>query len=346
MSSTLDILNPLSIPDWDERILGHPEGTVFHTAAWARALQESYGYEPVYFTSFENGALEALIPVMDVRSVLTGRRGVSLPFTDYCRCLPPPGVDLHEIISVLADHGMRRGWKSIELRSDVSLSSDIPASASFLRHTLDLTPGETVLHAKLRDSTRRNIRKAKRAGVTVTRGTSTEALREFYRLNCLTRKMHGVPPQPYRFFEKLREHLLSRGLGEIFLAHAESRVVAGAVFLTFGRRAVYKYGASDRRFQHLRANNLVMWEAIRSYASRGFGTLCFGRTEPENTGLLQFKQGWAASEETLAYCRYDVKIHRFQAAQPTVSWFQRRIFQAMPVPLLRMTGQVLYRHAA
>ena len=38
---------------------------------------------------------------------------------------------------------------------------------------------------------------------------------------------------------------------------------------------IYKYGASDERHQNLRANNRVMWEAIRRHAADGFAILDF-----------------------------------------------------------------------
>ena len=44
--------------------------------------------------------------------------------------------------------------------------------------------------------------------------------------------------------------------GFVALASYSNRVVAGAVFFHFGSKAIYKYGASDRNYQHLRANNL------------------------------------------------------------------------------------------
>lgn len=40
----------------------------------------SYGYLPLYFLK-EKGRLSAVIPMMEVVSILTGRRAVSLPFT-------------------------------------------------------------------------------------------------------------------------------------------------------------------------------------------------------------------------------------------------------------------------
>jgi lipid II:glycine glycyltransferase (peptidoglycan interpeptide bridge formation enzyme) len=116
------------------------------------------------------------------------------------------------------------------------------------------------------------------------------------------------------------------------------------VYLGFSGRAVYKYGASDRRYQHLRANNLVMWEAIRRYRKKGFRGLCFGKTEPEHEGLLQFKRGWGAVEETLNYYKYDLKKRAFVNGTSKTSGFHNKVFRAMPPPLLQLAGKLLYPH--
>jgi len=49
----------------------------------------------------------------------------------------------------------------------------------------------------------------------------------------------------------------------VVLASFDQENVAGAIYFHLGEKAVFKYGASDKKFQHLRANNLVMWEAIK-----------------------------------------------------------------------------------
>ena len=94
----------------------------------------------------------------------------------------------------------------------------MPSFSSYLVHTLDLTPGGDALFKNLRDTTRRNIKKSLREGVTTAFHTSQESVASFYRLNCTTRKEHGLPPQPYSFFEKLHEHVISRNLGFVALA--------------------------------------------------------------------------------------------------------------------------------
>lgn len=174
--------------------------------------------------------------------------------------------------------------------------------------------------------------------------TSLDSVREFYRLNCITRRYHGLPPQPYYFFKNLYDHIISENLGLIALAFFQHVAIAGGVYFHFGEKAVYKYGASDRNFQHLRANNLVMWEAIKRYCEKGYKSFCFGRTEPANEGLRQFKNGWGSKEYTIKYYKYDLMKHALMTNNQMVTAFHNKILSKMPIPLLKGIGSLLYKH--
>jgi lipid II:glycine glycyltransferase (peptidoglycan interpeptide bridge formation enzyme) len=130
----------------------------------------------------------------------------------------------------------------------------------------------------------------------------------------------------------------------VILASYDDKNIAGGVYFHFGEKAVYKYGASDKRFQNLRANNLVMWEAIQWYSQNGYKNLCFGRTEPENQGLIQFKSGWGTTEEEINYYRYDLNKGSFVPGSSKVTGFHNKIFRNLPLPLLKRIGSVLYKH--
>ena len=107
---------------------------------------------------------------------------------------------------------------------------------------------------------------------------SLEAMRGYYVLHCLTRRKHGVPPQPFSFFQNIVEHLFQTGHGFIMEARREDKLVAAGIFLHHGRNAIYKFGASDPAELNLRGNDLVMWEAIQWFASRGFASFSMGRS--------------------------------------------------------------------
>ncbi|HDL53306.1 MAG TPA: GNAT family N-acetyltransferase [Proteobacteria bacterium] len=340
----LQIINPLEIPEWDDMIAQHPDATIFHTSSWARVLSESYGYRPLYFTKIESGELKALVPMMEVKSFITGKRGVSLPFTDYCPPLLTEGYDLEAIFPQLVRFGEKSGWKYVELRGTHGDILNAVPSTTYLTHTLPLSEDADRIRSGFRNSTVRNIKRAVKEGVEVTMDATLPGMKEFYRLNCMTRKEHGLPPQPFYFFRNLHRHIISRGSGTVFLGSYQGKTVAAVVCLQFGKKAVYKYGASDRRFLATRANNLVMWKAIKHYGSTGFETFCFGRTEPENSGLSQFKAGWGTEEGNISYLRFDLHRKDFIRQVPGTRNWHNQVFSKMPIPTLNMVGKLLYRH--
>ena len=86
-----------------------------------------------------------------------------------------------------------------------------------------------------------------------------------------------------------------------------------------------------------------MWEAIRWSCRNGFRSLDFGRTEPENEGLLQFKRGWRATETRVANYRFDLKQNAFSADGGNVK-SSYPMCKILPLPVLRLSGSMLYRH--
>lgn len=344
MSSAFEIVDPTRYDGWDQLVVGHRDHSVFHSAAWARVLVETYGYEPVYFLCAVDGHLQAMMPLMHVESWLTGRRAVGLPFSDYGGILLGEGQDVEGALSNLAVHGWSRRWKHIELRGGGLERFGLPSASTFLLHEVDLTRSEDDLFASFAGSTRRNIKKALKNKVEVEIGDTNHHVREYYRLHCLTRKRHGVPPQPWKFFENIYRFLLADKRGFLALAKSEDRTIAGAIFLNFGDTALYKFGASDREYQHLRANNLLMWTAIRRYCRGPWKRFCFGRTDPENEGLRKFKSSWGGIERKTYYFKYDCNQQTFVGEEKSAGRRYSQVLRRLPVGVLRGIGTKLYHH--
>jgi hypothetical protein len=340
------LVNPVDHPGWDALVMAHPQGSIFHGSAWAKTLQRSYEFRPVYFTAGEADGRSAVLPLMEVDSWLTGRRGIALPFTDDCEPLYSDADTIRNLIQAAVKFGKSRGWKSVEWRGGRELFPEAPPSLSFYGHSIDLGPDEDRMFARLESSVRRAIRKAEKAGVTVEVSRSLQAMKVFYALHCRTRQKHGLPPQPFVFFQNIFEHVLSKKQGMIAIASCQQRPVAASVYFQFGARAVYKYGASDGEFQHLRGANSVMWEAIKWHARNGAKTLHLGRTSLGNEGLRRFKLGWGAGEQTIAYVKYDLRQDRFIVETDETTGWYNRVFNLLPVRVSRLMGAVLYRHCA
>ena len=361
VSFSVQRTNPLDDSTWDARLARCPAASFFHGAAWAQVLHETYGFAPGYFVAVPSGAdaagraeaalregpdFAAVLPVMEVDRWLTGRRGVSLPFTDACEPLETHAGALRPLIDAVRSQARDRGWKYWECRGGRPQFGQVPASTSFWGHQLHLSAEEPALFSRLEGSARRAVRRAEQSGLAIEFSQAREAVRTFHQLLCQTRRRLGVPPQPWRFFENIHRHVLARNLGWVVLARHGGLPVAGAVYFLSGKTVIYKFGASDHRWQHLRANNLVMWEAIRHFRRQGFAALDFGRTSLGNEGLRRYKLGWGTTEHPIDYVRLVPRTGGFVTAKDPSSAWPRRFFHLLPLSLSRMIGAALYKHVA
>ena len=325
-------------------MLQNGDFSIFHSSAWAKVLKESYGYNPFYFVSIESGQISLLMPFMDVVSPLTGKRGVSLPFTDRCEPFFHRKELLKAAVERALDFAKEARWKYIEWRDAGYFPEELSCWEFYYTHDLNLMRAESELFSSFKDSNRRSIKKAIKEGVSIKIGYSLNSLKSFYRLNCMTRKRHGIPPQPFIFFKKVFESIISKGYGIVVTAFHSNSLVASSIFFNFGRNAIYKYGASDMKYQNLRPNNLIMWEAIKWYRNQGYETFNFGRTEFDNHGLLHFKRLWGANECLLKYYRYDFKKKMFLRKPSKEGYFARRYLARVPNSILSVIGRLLYKH--
>ena len=72
--------------------------------------------------------------------------------------------------------------------------------------------------------------------------------------------------------------------------------------------------------------------------------VCFGKTDLNQNGLIQFKDGWGAVKQRLNYYKYNLKTETFLQDQQTSNVSGFFVFQKMPIPILKMAGKLLYRH--
>src|SRR4030095_11553506 len=153
--------------EWDQLALSHPNASFFHSSAWARTLTKTYGHKPFYLSFFSSGTPQALVPIMEITSAFTGRRGVGLPFSDCCSPLLFQNGDQSFILSRLSALASEHAWKYFELRDPRSLELSIDPAIQYFSHSLNMQPGPEALFAGFSSPVRRAIRKAEKSNLSV-----------------------------------------------------------------------------------------------------------------------------------------------------------------------------------
>jgi CelD/BcsL family acetyltransferase involved in cellulose biosynthesis len=345
-------IDPLTDPRWSGFLEHHCLASVFHSRAWLEALRRTYGYRPVaYSTSTPHEELENALVFCRVESWLTGRRLVSLPFSDYCELLVDDFSELRVLLSGLEDRARREKWRYLEIRPLDSLEASEATKLScstqeYTYHKLDLSPDiETIFRNFHKNSTQRKVRRAERERVEYREG-SLDLLDDFYRLLVITRKRHHVPPQPVSWYRNLIT-CFGDAL-KIRMAFKDSRAIAGMLTLRFKDTMTYKYGGSDPDYNKFGSMHLLFWKAIQEAKDSGLKVFDFGRTDADQPGLITFKGRWGATQSRLFYSRYVLPGKAPGFLDPaTGSWktqLAKRIFARMPSWLLASIGDKLYRH--
>lgn len=341
----VDQINPLNDSRWNGLVAEHPLATVFHDPCWLEALRETYGYEPIAFTTSDpSGALENGWVFCQVDSWLTGRRLVSLPFSDHCDPLVNGTEELDELTDFLQQRRRKEKLNYVEARplSVTLIPKTFVRSNSYLAQGLSLAPTSQELFAGFyRDSMQRKIRRAEKDGVFVQEDRSGALLDQFYFLQSMTRRRHRLPPQPRHWFRNL-----VRCFGDncaIWLASLHGQPIASILSLRFRRHLVYKYGASDARFHVVGAMPLLFWRIIEQAKDQGFQELDLGRSDLGNRGLITFKEHLGAQGHQIYYCRQGSQPSQLTSrALPkfVVSGF----CSLMPACVTNAAGEALYRH--
>ncbi len=337
-------VDPLSGREWDRLAEAFPGASVFHGSAWARILHLTYGHRPRYLHFTRGGATEALVPLMETGGVFTGRRGVSLPFSDFCGILWGAGADSAPVLAELKGMCAEQGWSRLELREEEFRPPGAAVWREHLGHRLDLSPGADAVETGFSQRAARSVRKAARSGVAIEIRRDAAALRDYYLLHCLTRRRHRLPPQPFRFFEHLHAQLIAGGEGFVVLARHGGAAVAGAVFLKSGGAAIYKFGASDARRWSLCPNHLVMREGILALCRAGCRSLHFGRTAPGNAGLSDFKSSWGADKVSIRQFRYCPRQGGWAGGKAPAAEKSHAVFGWLPPRCNRILGSLIYPH--
>lgn len=340
------VIDPLSDPRWTPFVERHHQACAFHTLGWIRALSATYNYQAFVVTSAPPGTeLTDAIPVCRVESWATGRRLVSLPFTDHCQPLFHPTA-VGEAVDFLGELARQEGYKFFEIRPAVPLT-DAPAwdenrSAAYAIHWLDLTPSlETLFNNLHKDSIQRKIRRAQRETLGYVEGRSPEIISQFYALMLRTRRRHQLPPQPKIWFDNL-----AREIGDSIqfrIATKEGVPVAAIVTLTHPNSVIYKYGCSDERYHSTGSMPFLFWRLIQEAKGQGTDLLDFGRSDLDNPGLIRFKDRWGTRRSDLVYYRFPAPERKGSSTRPGVG-AAKAVFARLPDGLLELAGRMIYRH--
>lgn len=276
---------PYDAHAWDAIVASHEDAEVFHTAEWLDFLRTSQGAEPVIATVRVDGHaaghfVGAIVQRLGLRILGSPLRGWA---TESMGFLLAPGVDRRAVAEALVPFAFHElGCLHVEL-SDRQLTSAQMTGSTFRQelgqtYRLDLRPPEEEVLSGIRRTTRQEIRKAIRAGLRAEIATDDRFADEFFGYLTAAFARQGLAPT--YGIERVRRLIRTlQPSGQLLLLRVlapDGRTIGTGISVGRGRTA-YAWGmAFDRRDEQHHAIELLWWETIRYWRSRGALVFDFG----------------------------------------------------------------------
>ncbi len=348
---SIRIIDPSTNPAWDAFVLSHEDCSIYHCSRWNEVLRQTYGYRPRYFVLEDKyHTIRAGIPLMVVGTGFGQKKLVSLPFTPHCNPLSENRDDLILLLKSILEYQRKIKASSLEIRTKASnhnyVNLPLVRDQYFMTHILHLDSGLQEIRSSFHKSCiQRPLRKVEKNQLRLYVSSDSRDLKDFYNLQLRTRKKHGVPPQPYRYFVKMWDELHSSGLMELLLALDRETAIAGIIILKIKDTAIYQSAASDERFLSLHPNHFLLWNTIKRAHGDGYRYFDFGRSSLDDAGLAKFKDKWGCKRYELRYYFYP-KVSGATSTKQN-NWKYKcsvKLFRLLPISFLKFIGDRGYRY--
>jgi len=330
-------LTQADVERWNAFVQHCDEATFFHLAGWKAVIEQSFGHKTHFLFAERDGAIEGVLPLGHVKSLLFGNNLVSLPFCVYGGVAAENDearAALEQAACALAE---QLGVDSLEMRNLQPQNENWPTKDLHVTFRKEIDPDPEVNMMGIPRKQRAMVRKGIKAGLI---GELDEGCDRLYRIYSESVRNLGTPVFTKKYLNNLRR--VFGGACEVLMITHEGQDVAGVMSFYFRDEVLPYYGGSIAAARAVKGNDFMYWELMRRAGERGVRIFDYGRSK-KGTGPYSFKKNWGFTPEPLHYEYHLVKAKVMPEINPTNPKYQLfiRAWKKLPLSVANGVGPLL-----
>ncbi len=341
---TLHLLQPHERARWDAFVRACPDATFFHLSGWQKVIEESFGIKTWFYYVQQDGQIQGVLPLAEIKSRLFGHSLGAMPFCVYGGVAAiDDGARL--LLDEAADKLARElGVGHLEYRG---MTRAHPDDASW--HTKELyvtfrkeisADDEANMNAIPRKQ-RAMVRKGIKLGLKGVVEDNVDRMFEAY-ANSVLRL--GTPVFPKKYFALLQQTFGDEC--EVRSIYTEDdRLVASVLSFYWRDEVVPYYGGGMDLAREVAGNDFMYWNLMQAAAARGCRIFDYGRSKL-GTGAYDFKKNWGFTATPLPY-EYKLygadKLPDNNPLNPKYQLFIK-MWKKLPLPVANFLGPYIVRN--
>jgi len=289
--TTITELTDQECPAWDAYVQDAADGLPHHLSGWRQVLRRTYGYETPFLMARDGERVVGVLPLFVVRSFLVGNTAMTMP-GGLC-------AESDEVAGQLIARGKDIASQANAKRFVVqdtrqTWPADLRTTTDHVHWIVDVSMGLDELWEGLDGNIRRQVRIARRNGLTAEIDRTGKCLGEFYDVFCRCTHQFGTPV----FGRDFLEHIVKsfpNGFN-IAVVRQEGQPIGGYFQLQMGHTIYGMWGATLREYFRQRPVYLAYWEMLRDACENGYHYLDMGRS-PAGSNASKYKGQWGGASK-------------------------------------------------
>ncbi len=309
----LRTFNEVDSHSWNESVVAL-NGCGFHSHEWSLFSSESNNAQPLYLQLQDATGRTCSAGFGLVSEKRTGGIGLYRELSLGSLPASASSAVLERMLREIVAYGRREGVAVLSINSFATPhGSEVLPSLEFKTErrwefVLNMDGDEQDLWKKFHSKKRNLIKKAQKEGLHVERVAGQEGvmqLRELSRETHERKRSKGISypkPGPERYYRLIKEKIIDKGLGRLYLAYNGQYPVAGSLFVGFNKKSYYMLSSASDVGLRKAAPDLILWTSMTDYLSEGYKIFNLGGLSErelegkplEESGLYHFKMRFSA----------------------------------------------------
>lgn len=344
MSIILDDIVSSDAVEWD-RFVGDVEGSsIYHLSAWRDIIRKVFGHGANYLCAKDSaGQIQAILPLIHLKSTIFGSFLVSMPYFNYGGCLAHSAEACHELHKRAIELAKQKSASHIEFRDQERFGSgEMPERTDKVSMRLELPVHTDELWSALGSKLRSQIKRPMREKPEVKTG-GIELLDDFYQVFSRNMRDLGTPVYSRAFFKAIFESFEANC--RLVIVCKEGRPVAVGFMIGYKDMMEIPWASSLREYNKYGFNMLMYWEALKLSIENSYKFFDFGRSSYES-GTYRFKKQWGAKPVQMHWHYWLKEGGEVPMLNPANPKYRMAInaWKRLPLPVANFIGPMLVKN--
>ncbi len=324
---------------WDAFVQACDEATFFHLSGWLTVAEHACGHRNHSLYAEQAGEIVAILPLVEVKSLLFGHSLVSTPFCVYGGVASRQPEATKLLLKAAADRAEQLDVDYLELRHLEAKTDGWPsksAHATFIKTLGSNDENMQAMNRKQRPVVRKSIKNGHVA-------SQDQDLDTFYKVYSTSVRNLGTPVFSRNFFRALMQEFGDNC--ELSTVRHEGNATSSLMTFYFKDQVLPYYGGGMPEARNLKSMDFMYWDLMCRAVDKGITTFDFGRSKLES-GPYHYKRHWGFEPQPLCYEYHLVKAQSLPNLSPNNPKYRLVIdtWKKLPLSASQMIGPFLSKY--